>query len=458
MRRKDYKRLERCVNSVTPAILRNAVKEERRGELPSNPDVRTLKSFVKATRKHVIGTDENRMANRSKIYGMSLLLNPANIWMTITCDDVNDPIVQIFSGCNISLDAFDASLGPDNKQRLFNSTQNPFAATKFFFRYITLIIEHLLGIKVDSNGRIFRERGIFGRVSGYTGMIEAQGRGSLHLHALLWLEGSPSSSEMTEWLKDENFRRHLEKFISQNIKSYIKGLNQAYLDNETPEQRKIHKERASAYSRPINPDSPDFHIIKDQLQFSLVRCVQIHRCGHNSCLINDKFGRIRCKRRAPWTLSPKNIVYESGIWYPEREYGYLNTWNPIILFATRSNNDIKILTNGSDSKHISFYTTSYATKAQAKTYQATALLADRFSYIKGSVRGNNGLREKNKCLLSQCAHTLTRGQELSNQQMIAYIMGLGDCILSHRFVPIYLSRALFYLRQTFPEFQNSQNL
>ena len=47
--------------------------------------------------------------------------------------------------------------------------------------------------------------GILGHVSAYFGTVESQGRGTLHLHLLLWLDGVLSADDMCEWLKDEGF-------------------------------------------------------------------------------------------------------------------------------------------------------------------------------------------------------------------------------------------------------------
>ena len=40
--------------------------------------------------------------------------------------------------------------------------------------------------------------GIFGYVGGYFGVVEAQGRGSLHVHMLLWLKYAPNADEFVD--------------------------------------------------------------------------------------------------------------------------------------------------------------------------------------------------------------------------------------------------------------------
>jgi len=49
------------------------------------------------------------------------------------------------------------------------------------------------------------KEGIFGKIQSYIGMVEVQGRGTLHLYILLWLKNAPNAMEMKTALKSENF-------------------------------------------------------------------------------------------------------------------------------------------------------------------------------------------------------------------------------------------------------------
>ena len=62
--------------------------------------------------------------------------------------------------------------------------------------YFDAIIEAVLfGLfKCSTQGsRLRKEVGILGHVQAYHGMIEAQGKGTLHLHLLIWLTGNPTT-------------------------------------------------------------------------------------------------------------------------------------------------------------------------------------------------------------------------------------------------------------------------
>ena len=91
------------------------------------------------------------------------------------------------------------------------------------------------------------------------------------------------------------------------------------------------------------------------------------------CLIPDRRGDLRCKRHAPFPCSPTAFIDENGKWNAKRIYAYFNSWCPAISVSARCNNDIKLLTNGPETKSSTIYATSYASKNQQKTYNLSAV-------------------------------------------------------------------------------------
>jgi hypothetical protein len=141
--------------------------------------------------------------------------NPPSLWVTLNPDDIDDPIVQILSGVDISMENFDR-LMCNKEERASRIAGDPFAAAKYFNLMINLFLKCLLGVEVQ-NGKVTSKKGIFGYVKSYFGLVETQGWGSLHLHILIWLEGAPSGDEMIEQLKSENFCKQVRIFIAVNI-------------------------------------------------------------------------------------------------------------------------------------------------------------------------------------------------------------------------------------------------
>ena len=116
----------------------------------------------------------------------------------------------------------------------------------------------------------------------------------------------------------------------------------------------------------------------------------------------------------------------------------------------RANHDIKLITNGSETRDISFYISLYVAKRQANTSNSSALLAKKLAFHKACERYNSDVSWLNKRLLQRCANTLTREQEFSGPEVISYLMGWGDRFISHFFVTIYWSAVTSLIKRKFP--------
>ena len=96
-------------------------------------------------------------------------------------------------------------------------TNNPVVCAKFFRLYMDAFLKTLLGFdKVTSEPHV----GILGRVAAYYGCVEAQGRGSLHCHMLVWLVGSLNPNNIKERLtcgNDTVFKDNLFAFLEDLI-------------------------------------------------------------------------------------------------------------------------------------------------------------------------------------------------------------------------------------------------
>lgn len=97
------------------------------------------------------------------------------------------------------MDNFVSIAGPNEMQRGVNIAKDPLASAKIFQYIISAMLETLMGIKTTSY-HIQSEKGVFGEVAGYFGVVEAQGRGSLHVQMLVWLKHAPNGDNMVDLL------------------------------------------------------------------------------------------------------------------------------------------------------------------------------------------------------------------------------------------------------------------
>lgn len=321
--------------------------------------------------------------------------------------------------------------------------KDPYAAAKYFFFIINAVLRTLFGITVTKD-QVHAHMGLLGVLAGYFGVVEAQGRGSLHVHMLIWLQDTPNCQDMHTFLKSSRFRERISRYIQKNIQAHVDGLDEATLQS-------MPRETQLAYSRPPDPDSESWEDeFADRLR-RVVRSQQVHTCTKATCLRYNKHGRLVCKRRAPWELSDVELIDDRGRWKPRRTHPFINNFCPAVSVTLCCNNDIKLITNGADTKDAMWYSTMYQSKKQSRSHNISALMARAFLYHETHNKAFDNIIEQNRLLVFRCQHAINREMEMSAPQVIAYLMGWGDHISSHRYVPLYWSSIEGRLLSTFKE-------
>jgi hypothetical protein len=61
---------------------------------------------------------------------------------------------------------------------------NDCASARLFVRNVDVFIKHVLGMDPVTNNQM-PFKGLLGKVQAYFGMVETQGRGTLHIHFLI---------------------------------------------------------------------------------------------------------------------------------------------------------------------------------------------------------------------------------------------------------------------------------
>jgi hypothetical protein len=280
MRRKDFEKAARLFSDLTQDDLAAAAEAELKGRPITNPKILLLRRLIHCAGAKVMGSDTSRAAYRSQIWSTMLFKNAPSLWITINPNDLHDPIVQVLLGENIDMDNFLATAGPDRQQRAENIAKDPYACAEFFHFLITLILEKLFGIKACGR-KVNTTMGILGRVSAYYGVVEAQGRGSLHLHMVVWLENAPSSETMQALLEDEDFRQHVARYVNTNVRAHLDGMNADTV-------KEMEKDAELAWSCPPNPESPNYEQEFAIRELHLVRAQQVHACKKTTCLVYQR--------------------------------------------------------------------------------------------------------------------------------------------------------------------------
>jgi hypothetical protein len=117
------------------------------------------------------------------------------------------------------------------------------------------------------------------------------------------------------------------------------------------------------YSRLVDPQCQNYTYAKEDTERKLVHAVQVHQCSMAMCLVMKR-NWLQCKRHAPFELSPCDWIDEDDSWGPKRTYAYINNWNPAILHSVRSNHNVKLISNGTETKDLAFYITNYVSQGK----------------------------------------------------------------------------------------------
>ncbi|KAJ9438294.1 hypothetical protein DIPPA_04784 [Diplonema papillatum] len=108
------------------------------------------------------------------------------------------------------------------RKRMDLTKDNPVAAAENFYILMEAVIEGLIGLPLALGHRETRKTeasGVFGRSHCLYGCIECQGRGALHMHAVLWAGMSPTLLEAIA--SDPALRKraaeHLDSVVSTRV-------------------------------------------------------------------------------------------------------------------------------------------------------------------------------------------------------------------------------------------------
>ena len=314
---------------------------------------------------------------------------------------------------------------------------------RIFFRFIIeTTLKSLFGIDATKY-RVSSEMGLLGVLSAYFGVVEAQGRGCLHVHMLLWLKNAPNADEMVRLLREEGFRNQIKEYIQNTIRTHLDGFNEQYVQSHP-------RETGVTYSRPPNTSAPDWDDKTITMERKLARAYQVHVCKQSTCLRTNNKGETICKRGAPWPLHDETVVHPNGAVDLKRSYEYLNGYSPGALVNDRCNNDLKVITNGEETRGAGWYLTKYQLKGPNKTYNVSGMLASALLYHQQHFPMANSLREQNRLLIYRCFNVLNRQTELSGPQVISHLMGWGDSFQSHHYVPVYWSQLATAIKRRYP--------
>lgn len=445
VRKASFRRVADELSSISPEAMASVCQKLEAGNTASytaeEKKIFKLMDEVKFVSTQIPGSSAARLNMRNEIRAMMLELGLPSFYITINPADVYNPLVKLLAGEDININRLLPEQVPNPAEQNILLAKNPALAARFFNCMMKAFIKTVLGY----NNRCVQE-GVLGVVKGYYGCVEAQGRGSLHCHMIVWVEGALNPSEIRRRVVegDDDFGRRLLDFLDDTIK------------NEIP-QIPARADLASSLWKAGKPPHPcavrdvvgdhnrsrlsaDLQEVARAYDFArLVEKCQRHLHSH-TCYKYCKPGQ---PRKCRFDLSADHVRASSAFDAVTGELllrcvdGLVNNYNETMIEALRCNIDIQFIGSGEAAKGVLYYITDYIAKPQLKTHVAYAGVELALRKLAEFNRDVSDAVLRAKRMLQRCTFSTIANQELSAQQVMSYNLELEDHFTSHEFRQLY---------------------
>ena len=366
IKRSNWRSMAHDIDTLTTTQLQDAAKRLAAGEHVNDHTIRQLLQNITTIAMQVPGSFAQKLQLRSEIRGLIVREGMAAIWLTINPSDLQNPLVLILAGVEYSSTTLPAAAAAIHQA---TATSNPVAVAQFFHYTCKAIFDELFATRSGGSG-------ILGDVSNYFGVVETNGRGMLHLHALIWLRGNLNFATLRErLLNDPDFATHMIHYLETIIVQSISNVSLDDSDVNLPTMVNL----PSMPNSENNADS-DTEFYERLLQDgNSVACTkQMHSKHHSATCFKYRqtgSGKNACRFGMPRDLVPESKIDELGIIHLARNHAWVNPWNPAIASCIRSNHDISWIPTVSKSLALLYYITNYATKDDISPWQIVAKAA-----------------------------------------------------------------------------------
>ena len=420
--------IERVITQSSDGRYATARDDEERKVLSLMKEVNTISS-------HVPGSSASRIAMRNEIRAMTMKIGLPSFFITINPADIYNPIVKFLAGEDIDIDSLLPEQVPNSWEQSILIAKNPVIAAKFFDIFVNAFLSTLLGYDPthkDLTG------GVLGLVKGYYGCVEAQGRGTLHCHMLVWLDGALNPNEIRDRIMkngDTEWGKQLIQYLDDAITNIIPDDPDAKLSVPSSAHH-------PCSVRGVNLDEPDvglrlrsrlkdlYNVSKEcQIHSHMKTCYKYHKAGKD---LHCRFDHNEDNFREETEFDPETA--EICLRCLD---GMVNNFNATVIEAIRCNMDIKFIGSGESAKGILYYITDYITKTDLKTHIAFSALKLAVEKLGEYDPTADEVTIRAKRMLQKCAYAMLSHQELSAQQVASWLIGGGDHYTSHNFRNLY---------------------
>ena len=442
--------------NMLPETIQHVADQLEKGvnhfEDPNERHVFDLMRDVHLINSSVMGSGAARLKMRHQIQAMIASHGAPSFFITINPADVYSPILKLLSGDDIDIN----DLLPDQIPTYHNQSiliaKDPALAARFFHIYMKSFFHTVLQYDLDNPGGV--KPNMLGITRGYYGTVEAQGRGSLHCHLLLWLEGGLNPSEIRDRIFVQPFGTFEKRLITYLESNICTGMPPDPGDVPNVPSSNVNPCSVRPISRLDHEPDDRFQLRRQKDLVNLVNQCQRHT--HNAgCYKNwkgppdEKTCRFNLDQSNQ--LDCTTIDRTSGEIRLKTADGLINPFNQAILEMVRCNMDITFIGSGYSALAVLYYITDYISKQQLKTHVAYNLLEHALVRLNQYNDCEDTDHVRAKRVLMRCANAVISKQELSAQQIASYLLGSSDFYASHTFKDFYWKTYEGYILHCLPD-------
>ena len=204
-------------------------------QLKDDDSAKVFARTITATTGAIFATNEQRKIIRDQMQAAKIKHGSVHLMFTIAMNDRDCSIQLYFATASEkkllhTSDASELNISPSDRLKL--TGDNPVAAALYFNEMMKFVEGSFFGID-GKTGLSKKLKGLFGNIQAYMGMVEAQGRGTLHAHVLVWVHGLPDTFEKFDRYLSENSEKDGNNLYSEKITKYADSIVQTGIALDT---------------------------------------------------------------------------------------------------------------------------------------------------------------------------------------------------------------------------------
>ena len=213
--------------------------------IPELQHAKNVLNILNQSSGKTFGTNEERLAMRRRVYAYYHKFGRPHLMITASPRDDNSFWIAVHAGFDANTPESTAKNfedlwqhpqkvfpGQDDIQRA--ALKDPVLAAVHFDEFSKFFFEKIVGWD-KSKGQAAAGGGLFGKAVAYTAGVETQGGGTLHMHALIFLEDFPASTKEEQlWVKAGQDFSHQYCTYADSLASAIYPIYHLFLSKKEP--------------------------------------------------------------------------------------------------------------------------------------------------------------------------------------------------------------------------------